>query len=801
MIRNYFVTALRTLLRNRTYALLNVAGLSVGITACILIFLLLRFELSYDNFHARPDRIYRVTTEFNGPEGKGYTPGVPEPAPEALRTDFPQLEVVAPIYTVYNGQMTTYQGGKPDKKFKEDLGIILADGNFLKVFNYPLLSGNPDQALGSPNTVALTRETAQRYFGDWRRAVGQTLRFNYDTTAFLRVTAVLADMPVNTDFPIKALVSYKTRRTGSDWGSLNSNMQCYVVLPPGMSQAQFEGLMPGFSKKYREPRDVGRVTQVLQPLADFHFDERYGSYSGRTVSRGVVRAIAIVGIFLLVTACINFINLATAQAVKRAKEVGVRKVLGGDRNQLIGQFIGETTLITLVAVVLSTVAALCLLPVLNAFMDVQIPLQPLTDWQLFGFLLLLLVVMSLLSGLYPAFVLSGFRPVEALKSRITTTSVAGLSLRRSLVVVQFIISQVLVIGTLVAVSQMQYFKNAPLGFSKDAIITVPLPEDPRKAAKLGSLYRQLADLRDVESVSLSFTPPSADANWNASWRFSDQAERAPYPVNMKPADTAYVRTYGLQLVAGRMYQAADTARELVVNETFVKKAGLKNAEAALGKLVVLGRGGTPKPIVGVVKDFHLYSLRQGLDPCVLLTHQPLFSMAGLKVRSQNLPGTVEAIKGVWSATFPDFVFEHEFLDQTIARFYQSEDRLTKLFQVLAGVAIFIGCLGLYGLVSFMAERKVKEVGVRKVLGASTGNIVFLFSKEFLQLIAVAFVIAAPLSYFLMDKWLQDYENRIPLGAGVFLLAAGVTVLIAFLTVGYRSVRAATANPVKALRSE
>jgi hypothetical protein len=800
MIRNYFVTALRTLFRNRTYALLNVAGLSVGITACILIFLLLRFELSFDTFHDRPDRIYRVATEFNGAEGKGYTGGLPDPAPDALRTDFPQLEVVAPIYTIYNGLMTTYQGDRPDKKFKEDLGIILADGNFLKIFHMPLLSGSPG-TLNDPNTVALTRATAERYFGDWRKAMGQTLRFNYDTTALLRVTAVLADLPVNTDFPVKALVSYKTRRAGTQWGGVNSNMQCYVVLPPGMTKAQFDGLMPAFSKKYRDPRDANRVTQVLQPLADMHFDDRYGTYTGRTISPGVIRAIGVVGLFLLVTACINFINLATAQAVKRAKEVGVRKVLGGDRNQLIGQFIGETTLITLVAVVLSTVAALCLLPVLNAFMEVEIPLQPFTDWQLFGFLLLLLVVMSLLSGLYPAFVLSGFRPVEALKSKMTTTSVAGLSLRRSLVVVQFVISQMLVIGTLVAISQMQYFKNAPLGFNKDAIITVPLPEDPQKAAKLGTLYRQFADLRDVESVSFSFTAPSADANWNTSWRFSDQAEIAPYPVNMKPADTAYVRTYGLQLVAGRVYQMSDTAREYVVNETFVKKAGLKNAEAALGKLVVLGRRGVPKPIVGVVKDFHLYSLRQGMDACILTTQKSFFGQAGLKVRSQNLPGTVEAIKHAWSATFPDFVFEHRFLDETIARFYQSEDRLTKLFQVLAGVAIFIGCLGLYGLVSFMAQRKVKEVGVRKVLGASTANIVFLFSKEFLQLIAVAFVIAAPVSYYLMDKWLQDYENRIPLGASVFLLAAGVTVLIAFLTVGYRSVRAATANPVKALRSE
>jgi hypothetical protein len=301
---------------------------------------------------------------------------------------------------------------------------------------------------------------------------------------------------------------------------------------------------------------------------------------------------------------------------------------------------------------------------------------------------------------------------------------------------------------------------------------------------------------------MSFRAPSSDANWNSGWRFSDQAEYAPYPVNMKSADTSYFSTYGLQLVAGRVFQMGDTAREYVVNEAFVRKAGFRTPEEAIGKLIITGgRNTPPKPIVGVVKDFHLYSLHQGIDPCLIFPSKNAFSVAGLKLKSQNIPQTVEEIRKVWTATFPEFVFEHRFMDEIIARFYESEDRLAKLFQIFAGIAIFIGCLGLYGLVSFMAERKVKEIGVRKVLGASAGNIVFLFSLEFIRLVAIAFVVAAPVAYYLMQRWLQDFEYRIPIGAEIFLLAIGVTLLIAFLTVGYRSLRAATANPVKALRSE
>ncbi len=348
---------------------------------------------------------------------------------------------------------------------------------------------------------------------------------------------------------------------------------------------------------------------------------------------------------------------------------------------------------------------------------------------------------------------------------------------------------------------MDYFRNAPMGFSKEAIINVPIPEEPAKVNKISTLSQRLSQIAGVESVSLSFTPPSANANRSSGFRFADQAERAPYPVNMKPADPAYLKTYGLTLVAGRMIQESDTSREFVVNETFVKKAGFKKPEEILGKLVVLGRRGSPKPVVGVVKDFHLYSLQEAIDPCIILAAKELYGVAGIKVHSQNLPQMVEEIRKVWTSTYPDFVFEHRFLDESIARFYEAEERLSKLFQVFAGIAIFIGCLGLYGLVAFMAERKTKEVGIRKVLGASVGNIVFLFSKEFVWLVLIAFVIAAPLAAYLMHQWLQNYEYKIPLGAGVFGLAAVVSLLIAFLTVGYRSVRAAVANPVKALRSE
>ncbi len=805
MIRNYLTTALRNLLRNPTYTLLNVTGLAVGITACIVIFLLVQYKLDFDAFHTKKDRIYRVVTDTHRPTGVSHTAGVPLPMPRALRNDFPQLEAVAAIFHIRNGQFTVNREGGRKDQFREEKGVFFTQPDFFKVFDFAWLSGNPQQSLGNPNSVVLTEETATRYFGNWQRALGQTVRLDWDTTAVLKVTGILQNPPVTTDFRFRALVShhdlesyFKQVGVNEDWGGISGNHQTYVVLPETMSKIAFDRFMPAFNQKYKESGDqIAR--HRLQPLRDLGFDERYSNYNGRTISRNGLTVMGLVGVFLLLAACINFINLATAQAAKRSREVGVRKALGGSRAQLVGQFLGETTLLTLFALLVSVGLTLLVLPALNSFMDIHLRFGPLTHPRLPAFMLGLLVTVSLLAGFYPALVLSGFRPVAALKGRITTAPAGGLSLRRSLVVVQFVISQFFIIGTLVAVSQMRYFGSAPLGFNKEAIVTVPLSEP--NVARHGPLRNGLLAIPGVEGVSLSYATPASASSWSTSFRFADQAEEAPFNMLAMPADTAFFRTYGLKLVAGRMYAAGDTVREMVVNETFVKNAGFRSPEEAIGKRILLGGRGDPKPIVGVVRDFHQHSLKEEIQASFIATYHFTYNVAGIKINSKNVPQTVAGIERAWKGAYPDYVYEYKFLDQTIADFYKDERQFTRLFQFFAGLAIFIGCLGLYGLVSFMAERRTKEVGIRKVLGASAGSILLLFSREFVGLILAALVVSAPLAGFAMEKWLENYPYRIPLGAGVFVLAAGISLLIALITVGYRSLKAAMANPTDALRSE
>ncbi len=805
MLRNYLITAFRTLNRNRTYAILNIAGLAIGITACIVIFLLVRYKLSFDNFHTHKDHIYRVVTENHQSTGTSYTAGVPYPLPDAFRTDFPQLEAVASIFNFQNGQITITGKNDEKKRFKEDEGLFFADPSFFNIFDFVWINGNPQQALGAPNTIVLTQETADRYFGNWQDAIGQTIRIDWDTVETLKVTGILQNPPANTDFQFKALVSsknlatyFKTIGEEKDWGSTRSNFQCYIVLPPQMAESQFEKLLPAFNKKYKDAEEASLSHQTIQPLKDVFLDERFENYSEQSASRKSLLTLALIGVFLIVTACINFINLATAQAVRRSREVGVRKVLGGNRPQLIGQFLSETTLITLLATVLSGVLIFLVLPGLNQFLDTHLRFAPFTDWRILVFLIVLIGVVSVGSGFYPALVLSGFQPILALKSKITTAAVGGLSLRRSLVVTQFVISQVFLIATLVAVQQMDFFRTAPMGFNREAILTVPIPEP--NVAKQAPLRNRLSKIKGVSEVSLSFATPASSWVWSTSFRFANEAKNAPFSVQMKAADTSYFHIYNLKLVAGRIFQPGDSARDFVVNETFLKKAGIRNPEEAIGRQIVL-MDGPPKQIVGVVKDFHAQSFRDPIKPCVLFPRNNTYNLANLKVSSQNLPQTIEEIRQEWLAVYPEFVFEHEFLDDKIAEFYESEQQLSQLFQAFAGIAVFISCLGLYGLVSFMATQRTKEVGIRKVLGASVSQIVLLFSKEFIRLVCLAFVIATPIAWLIMNQWLQDFEYKISLGANVFLFAGLLTLLIAFLTVSYQSIKAAIANPVKALKSE
>jgi putative ABC transport system permease protein len=807
MIRNYIKTAWRNLLRNKGYAAINIIGLAIGIAACLLIFLIIQFETSFDNFHSKKDRTYRVITATPGPNGMDFGSGVPFPTSEGLRTDFPQLKEVAAILR-YGGHFTigNNNNGRAVKKFKED-ETYYAEPQFFNVFDFGWLAGDKKTALSEPNTVVLTQDEANKFFGNWHDAIGKVIKFENKTD--FKVTGILKNMPPNTDFPLKVVMSYASMKVKGgdfngnmhDWVSIFGSHYCFVILPDNMSPAHFNKNLSTFVKKHK-PAEYAKNGMQLQPLNDMHYNTKVGIFTFHPFSKELISTISLIGLFLLVIACVNFINLATAQAINRSKEVGIRKVLGSKRSQLVLQFISETSIITLFAVVLAICLAEVTLPMLNKLLEIKLSSSFLADPILILFLFTVLIGVTLLSGLYPAMVLSGFNPITALKNRITAGKASGISLRRALVVLQFCIAQVLVIGTLVIIHQMDYFRNKSLGFDKDAILTVPFPNDSISLTKLPSLYDQFLQQPGIKSVSYSFASPSDNSGWGTDFKYNNSPKKTDFNANLKWADADYFSLYKLQFLAGQPYKKSDTITGYVVNETLLKKLGVHNPKEAIGKYINLWDDKKKYArITGVVKDFNVSSLKEEIPAVLMSSWKDVYQVINIKVKPVNINQTLASVEKIWNNTFPDGMYEYQFLDDKIANFYKSDDQLSQLYKIFAGIAIFISCLGLYGLVSFMAVQRTKEVGIRKTLGASVGHIVYLFSKEFTLLIIIAFAISAPIGWYFMHKWLQDFTYKISIGPGIFILAIIVSVAIAWITVGYKAIKAALANPVESLRSE
>ncbi|QNF32850.1 ABC transporter permease [Adhaeribacter swui] len=804
MLLNYFKIAFRNLLRHKAFSLLNIAGLSVGVAVALLIFLIVRFELSFDTFHQKRDRTYRVVNDFTHEAGKDYQVGVPFPFVPALKTDFPQLEKVTTTFQAYNSQITVLdEQGAITKKFREENSLLFTEPEFFQIFDYPWLAGDPKKVLVEPNTVALTRSIAEKYFGSWQKALGKFIKL--DNKQLLQVNGILKDLPDNTDFPIQIAVSFPTLRKFIDaneftnWGSVWSSTQCYLVLPPKASPTQFDRSLASFLKKHNS--DDRNHTYKLQALSDLHFNTRYPSMTYRSISKTTVLSLVLIGAFILIIACINFVNLATAQAIGRAKETGIRKVLGSNRGHLIVQFLGETFFIVLLAVSVAVLLVLAVLPFVRSISNLPDDFQLPLSLEMVGFLLFLILVVTVLSGFYPALILSGFQPVQALKSKMTLQTVGGISLRKALVVMQFSISQVLVIATLIAITQMDYVRKKDLGYNQEAILLVSVPQDSLSQFKLQTLKNRFQALSAVQKVSLHFAAPSSGSNSMTNFRFGKATEDAQFPVNLKAGDVDYFSTFQLRLVAGRAYFPSDTAREVVVNEKLLRQVGVKHAQDAIGQTIRINDRNYP--VVGVVQDFHNVSLRDPIAPTAILANKSSYRQVGLKLKPANadMKETLRTVEQIWNETFPEYVYEASFLDERLAEFYEGETKLAQLFKIFAAIAIFIGCLGLYGLVSFVAMQKTKEIGIRKVLGASLPNIVSLLSRDFLKLVLLANVLAWPLAWWAMQRWLQDFEYRTPIGWWMFAVAGLGALLIALITVSFQAIKAAVANPVEALRSE
>jgi putative ABC transport system permease protein len=804
MLRNYLKIAYRTLLRYKAYTALNVLGLTLGLTCAILIFMMVKFHLSFDQYHSKADRVVRIVSYFNTPDGDFYTPGVPAPLGNAARAEIAPLEKVSMVYNEGTVTVALMEGGVPTKKFKEDNGgVLFVEPDLFSILDLKILKGNV-QDLKQPNVVFLTEKTAKKYYGD-TDPIGKILRL--DARLNVKVAGIIQDFPSNTDIKGSIIASYLTRDTynpefvqymKNHWGGINSETRCFALIKPNTTVAQVQKLTPAFmAKHYEKPEERKSRLLYIQPLSDIHFND---NYSG-VIPKRMITTLGIIGLLLLITACINFVNMATAQALKRSKEVGVRKVMGSSRGQLFWQFIAETAIIAILAGAFSYIFSSIIFPFLSNWQEGLIgyrmifsELIDLSFWVIFMLSILLVIF---LSGSYPGFVLSGFNPVVALKGKISTQSLGGVSIRKALVVTQFVITQILVIGTIVVSSQMNYFIKSEMGFKHDAILQMPVPQ--QDALKLATFKTKLKELPSIEKAAYTWTPPMSQSHNTTNVKYDTRQQDEKFSLNTKFADEDYLSLYGIKLLAGRNIAHIDTMREALVNEELVKRLGEKSNDKVLNK--ILEFNGRKITIVGVIQDYHVMTLHEKIPPLALTSTTEMYQTIAVKMNMADAQNTIKKLDKIWSATFPDFVFEYEFYDEQIGKMYQMETAMLGLIQAFALIAILIGCLGLYGLVSFMVAQKTKEIGVRKVLGASIGQILWLFGKEFSFLILIAFIIAAPAAWWVLNGWLQDFEYRISIGFGVFAASIFLTGMIAVITVGWQSSRAALANPVKSLRTE
>lgn len=775
----------------------------MGLATSLILFVLVRYHKSFDTFHSNYNRIYRTVVQSDGNAGKNYTPGIYPVFPESFENDFPEAEDVTFIAYRAGSFITIPQTNAEPKRYDEEKGVAFAQPSFFKVFDRKILIGDISTSLDEPNEAILSSRWAIKYFGK-EDAIGEVLKYEGQE---YRVTAIMEDLPTNTDLPFDLLVSYITIKKEKDengWNGIWSDEQCYFTLRSGNSISEIEARIPAFVSKYLgdTSRNRDNATILMQPFSEVHFDERFGNYNYNTVSESQLNTLTIIGVFLLLTACINFINLTTAEAVKRSKEVGIRKSLGSTRPQLVLQFLGETTLVTLVSIILAVVVAEIGLTFINPFLDLSLALNFQTDAALWVFLLSTLLIVSLLSGTYPSLVVSGFNPIKALKSQIRANHSTGFNLRRGLVGLQFVISQVLIIGTIVLITQMDFLKTKDLGFRKEAIITVSIPEEETPAtgdgtSKMRTLRNDLMTIAGVEATSLSSTPPSSGSVSSTSFQLEGSDEY--FETQVKQVDGSYFALYGIEVLAGEGLNDGDTAQTFVVNEKLMQVAGFTEPEEIVGKKIKMW--GKTLPVSGVVKNFHTVSLQDPLEATIMLNRIRGYHTLSVKLNPQSIQQSLQEVQKRWEQAYPEFIYSYEFLEDEISEFYEAEAKMSVMLTAFTSLAIFIGCLGLFGLTVFMANQKTKEIGIRKVLGASVENIVFLFSREFVRLILAGFILAAPVSWYFATKYLEQFAYKISIGPSVFIVGLGSTCLIAFITVGYRSIKAAMINPATSLRSE
>lgn len=805
MWKIYSKIAWRNLVKGKRVTLINIFGLTLGITAAFLLFTVVSYELSYDNYQTNSDRIYRVVSQDEYSDGLSYTPGVSPPMPEALKGDLSGTDAIVPVVNssvfVTIPEAVTSIG--ENNFIVEDAFFTTAD--YALLFDVEVLAGSLN-SLNDPGQVVLTETEAKKLFGTWENAFGKSILLSKRIQA--SVGGIVADIPDNSNFKFNMLASYETLKSNEkvfdlyfdEWGSFGSNFQVYLKLPDAGNPEQINQQLLAFAEKNYKDRGTSKKSFFLQTMSDIHFDNRFEPISGAMVRKATIYTLGMIGVFILIMASINFVNLSTAQAIGKSKEIGIRKVMGGSRLQVIGQSFGETFMVVFISAIISTLTATILLPYLSKVAEVPESIQLITPtFLLFSSAIVLGV--TLLSGFYPAMILSGFQPIQALKNKIQVAQIGGVSLRRSLVVMQFVIAQVLMIATVIAVKQMTEIQNADLGFSKDAVYFFDLPSDETRDSRLDVLKQRLESNSKIKSVSISSDVPSSDNNWASNFWFDGKREDVPFMTSLKYGDADYFDNYGLQFAAGKGFSESDTLKEAVINETMAKKLNVSDPEEAIGKTITIGGGGPWMTITGVVKDFAQNSLREEIKPFIIATERESYYVIGMKLASSAGQQTLSSIEEEFKNIYPDAIYSGQFLDESIANFYRRENQLSLVYKIFAVLSIVISSMGLYGLISFLVGQKLKEIGIRKVLGASIPQITFLLSKEFIYLVLIAFVIAVPLGYYLTDQWLQNFSYKTSVPVGLYVMVILVSLLITAGTVGYRAVKAALGNPVDSLADE
>jgi putative ABC transport system permease protein len=798
MIKSYFTIALRSIHRHQVFSLINILGLAIGMAACMLVLLYVRDELSYDRTHEKADRIYRVAQHAHWEGGTIDAAVTSGPFAPFLKKDYPEVQQAVRIAT--EGSEFIKYG---DKTLKTP--IIVADPNLFDVFTHRFLYGSPTKALGNLNAIVLTKTTAENIFGHASQAVGKTLQV-LNRSNFI-VSGVVEDVPTNSHFRFGAALPLDAKADFlKPWQ--NFSLYTYLLLPEGYDIARLQAKMPAFYQRYLG-KEMGAGVDFLidfQPLTSIHLHSHLQAEMEANGDITYVYIFSVIAAFILLLACINSMNLATARSASRAKEVGIRKVVGSSRQQLIGQFMTESFLLTGLSLAISLLLVEWLLPFFNQITEKQLHIPWLSQPISIGLLLLVAVATALVSGSYPAFFLSHFRPITILKGTFIRNPTNAF-FRKGLVVFQFTVSIALITATWIAYEQLAYVRNKELGFNKEQLIGVRIP-DYQVRHQLAAVKTHLLQNPAILGAAATTNPIGRDDIGSGVMFFEENGKKPELTHTVKPLgiDTDYLGLMQIQLKEGRNFSPTmptDSTQAVIINEALVKELGWKNA---LGKRIwyfIDDNGHTAEAkVIGVVKDFHIASLHQPIEPLVLrLVPQDEADNLYVRLRPENMAATLDFIRKTHQSFDAYNPLETYFIDQNFARQYEADARRGQLFLAFAGLAIFIACLGLFGLAAFTAEQRTKEIGIRKVMGASVNNIVTLLSKDFVKLVLLANIIAVPLAWWAMQRWLEDFAYRVQISWWMFVLAGVLALVIALLTVSYQAVKAAVANPVKSLRTE